>query len=91
MTTSQAAKSGHASRRVELIGIGCVVISALALSVKGILAKYIYIEGVDVVTLMAVRYGLAFPMMVLAAAALRGGFLTSPWRPKISCSPRSAD
>lgn len=73
-STTSADDATQATRRTELIGIACVVISALALSLKGILAKYIYAEGVDVVTLMAVRYGLAFPMMVLAAAALRGGF-----------------
>lgn len=72
MTTPAVEVAGSA-RRAELIGIGCVLISALALSLKGILAKYIFAEGVDVVTLLAVRYGLAFPMMILAAIALRGG------------------
>jgi len=72
--TSPAAVDGAAhDRRSELIGIACVLISALALSLKGILAKYIFAEGVDVVTLLAVRYGLAFPMMVAAAIILRGG------------------
>ena len=82
MTTPPVAHGGQTHRGAELLGVACVVISALALSVKGILAKYIYIEGVDVVTLMAVRYGLAFPMMVLAAAALRGGFANLAMAPR---------
>jgi drug/metabolite transporter (DMT)-like permease len=77
-----AAEAAPGDRRVELIGVGCVLISALALSLKGILAKYIFAEGVDVVTLLAVRYGLAFPMMVLAAAALRGGFANLAMAPR---------
>jgi drug/metabolite transporter (DMT)-like permease len=68
-----AAEAVPHDRRAELVGIACVLISAFALSLKGILAKYIFAEGVDVVTLLAVRYGLAFPMMVLAATLLRGG------------------
>jgi len=82
VTGPAAAEVAAPDRRVELIGIGCVLISALALSLKGILAKYIFAEGVDVVTLLAVRYGLAFPMMVLAAAILRGGFANLAMPPR---------
>ena len=82
MSGPAAAEAARRDRRVELIGIGCIVISALALSIKAILAKFIYIEGVDVVTLLAVRYGLAFPMMVLAAMALRGGFANLAMAPR---------
>jgi drug/metabolite transporter (DMT)-like permease len=82
LSAPAAGAAAPGERRVELVGIGCVLISALALSLKGILAKYIFAEGVDVVTLLAVRYGLAFPMMVLAAAALRGGFANLAMAPR---------
>ena len=82
MSGPAAAEAASGARRIELVGVGCVLISALALAFKGILAKYIFAEGVDVVTLLAVRYGLAFPMMVLAAAALRGGFANLAMAPR---------
>tara|TARA_B100000676_G_scaffold313482_1_gene395372 strand:- start:27805 stop:28743 length:939 start_codon:yes stop_codon:yes gene_type:complete len=69
-------------RRRELIGIACVITSALALSLKGILAKYIFAEGVDVATLLAIRYSLTLPMLVGIALILKGSFsaLRMPWR-----------
>jgi len=57
----------------ELTGIACVVISALALSLKGILAKWAFAEGVSVTTILALRYGLALPMMAAATLILAGG------------------
>ena len=50
------------------------VISALALSLKGILAKYIFAEGVDVATLLAIRYSLTLPMLVGIALMLKGSW-----------------
>lgn len=70
MTDSVAAAD---ARRRELVGIGCVVISALALALKGILAKFIFAEGVDVATLLAIRYALTLPMIFGVALLLTGG------------------
>jgi len=68
------AGDAEARRRSERIGIGCVVLSALTLALKGIFAKYIFAQGVDVVTVLALRNALAFPMLVLVGAWLVGGF-----------------
>ncbi|MDG2482758.1 MAG: DMT family transporter [Alphaproteobacteria bacterium] len=77
-----AAPEEATDRRRELIGIACVLISALALSLKGILAKFIFAEGVDVATLLAIRYTLTLPMLVVVALWLKGGAtaLRMPWR-----------
>ncbi len=64
--------SEPAVRRRELVGIFCVVISALALALKGILAKYIFAEGVDVATLLVIRYALALPMIAAVAIYITG-------------------
>lgn len=64
--------SETAARRRELVGILCVVISALALALKGILAKYIFAEGVDVATLLVIRYALALPMIAAVAVYITG-------------------
>jgi drug/metabolite transporter (DMT)-like permease len=48
------------------------VISALALALKGILAKYIFAEGVDVATLLVIRYALALPMIAAVAIYITG-------------------
>ncbi len=59
-------------RRRELVGIACVLISALALALKGILAKFIFAQGVDVATLLAIRYALALPMIAVVAVWITG-------------------
>jgi len=70
------------ARRAELIGVACVVVSALALSLKGVLAKFIFAQGVDVPTLLAIRYSLTLPMPVVVALWLKGGVraLRMSWR-----------
>jgi len=70
--TVASAPVDPSDRRRELIGIFCVVISALALALKGILAKYIFAEGVDVATLLAIRYTLALPMIAAVAIYITG-------------------
>lgn len=77
-----AAGAGDAQRRSELIGIACVLVSALALALKGIFAKFIFAEGVDVATVLAVRYGLTLPMMIVAALMITGS-----WR-RLAMAPR---
>lgn len=69
-------------RRAELIGVFCVIASAFALSWKGIFAKLLFAQGVDVATVLAARYGLALPMMAVAALLLTGSprRLLMPWR-----------
>jgi drug/metabolite transporter (DMT)-like permease len=67
-----SAPADPGDRRRELIGIFCVVVSALALALKGILAKYIFAEGVDVTTLLAIRYSLALPMIAVVAIYITG-------------------
>lgn len=71
MTDTQV-PADQGDRRRELIGIFCVVVSALALALKGILAKYIFAEGVDVATLLAIRYTLALPMIAAVAIYITG-------------------
>lgn len=76
-----AAGDAEARRRSELIGIACILLSALTLSLKGIFAKYIFAEGVDVVTVLALRNALAFPMLLVVGAWLAGGFSRLTMRP----------
>lgn len=72
--STAAAGEAEARRRSELIGIACILLSALTLSLKGIFAKYIFAEGVEVITVLALRNALAFPMLVVVGAWLVGGF-----------------
>jgi len=71
--SADGAAEAEARRRAELLGILCVVVSALALSLKGILAKWAFAEGVSVTTVLALRYGLALPLMVGAALVIARG------------------
>lgn len=77
-----APAAGSVERRAELIGIACVVAFSLMLSMKGIFAKYLFAEGIDVATVLAVRYSLGLPMMLIIVIALKGG-----WR-HLRMSPR---
>lgn len=72
--STPVAGDAQAHRRSELIGIACVLLSAVTLALKGIFAKYIFAEGVDVVTVLALRNALAFPMLLLVGMWLVGGF-----------------
>jgi len=73
VTIADPTPEAATARRRELVGVACVVTSALALSLKGILAKFIFAEGVDVATLLAIRYSLTLPMLVVIAVSLKGG------------------
>lgn len=52
-------------RRTEIAGYMLVAISAITFSAKGIIAKLIYADGVDPVTLLAIRFSLALPLFWL--------------------------
>ena len=84
MTEAAAARPApeERSRRTsERIGIACILASALALSLKGILAKLVFAEGVEVATVLALRYALALPMIVVVALWLTGSPRALAMRP----------
>lgn len=55
------------TRRSALIGSALVVLSSIAFSGKAVLAKLMYREGVDAITVLALRMGFALPLFALAA------------------------
>jgi drug/metabolite transporter (DMT)-like permease len=50
------------------LGLTLVLVAAVLFSFKGILAKLIYAEGVDVPTLLALRFAIALPLVWIIAA-----------------------
>ena len=46
-------------RRTRLVGIACIVASALAFGAMAILARVAYADGADIVTLLALRFSIA--------------------------------
>ncbi|GMU42860.1 MAG: DMT family transporter [Xanthomonadales bacterium] len=56
------------SRRSELIGYALAATAAVLFSAKAILAKFLYRHGIDPITLMTLRMGLALPVFATVAA-----------------------
>jgi len=73
---SGAASGDHArhAARVRLVGALLVFVSGIAFSTKAILVKLAYRQGIDSISLLALRFGFAAPFFALAAfgGRLRG-------------------
>jgi drug/metabolite transporter (DMT)-like permease len=86
--SARVADAPSSLRRRRLAGIGFIIASALAFGSMAILARFVYADGVDTVTLLALRFAIAAACLAvitrlrglrlprgatLAAAALLGG------------------
>ncbi len=57
------------SRASFVVGVGFVVVSAIAFSAKAVMAKLAYQHGVDALQVLALRMGFALPVYLLVLAA----------------------
>lgn len=71
------AAAGTAGRRAELTGAGLIVYSALGFGLIPIFAVYAYAGGINVPTLLLIRFALAAPLL-FAVGILRGRPLGLP-------------
>jgi len=71
--SDSAQRARHVARR-RLVGALCVFVSSIAFSTKAILVKLAYRQGVDSVSLLALRFGFSAPFFAYAAfgGRLRG-------------------
>ncbi|MEM8982736.1 MAG: hypothetical protein AAGC71_06895, partial [Pseudomonadota bacterium] len=60
------------TQRTDTLGIGMVLLGAILLGAKGVIAKRLYALGLDYTTVVAVRAVLAIPGFMLLAILLRG-------------------
>lgn len=67
MNPSPSLAPARPSRRSALIGAVLVVLSSVAFSGKAVLAKLLYREGVDPITVLSLRMGFALPVFLVAA------------------------
>ena len=71
---SQSPERTRSAARTRLVGALLVFVSSIAFSTKAILVKLAYRQGIDAVSLLALRFGFAAPCFALAAfgGRLRG-------------------
>lgn len=67
MTTSPSLAPARPTPRAALGGAALVVLSSVAFSGKAVMAKLMYREGVDPITVLALRMGFSLPLFLAAA------------------------
>lgn len=67
MHTSPSLAPARPSRRSASIGVGLVVLSSVAFSGKAVMAKLLYRQGADPITVLCLRMGLSLPLFLAAA------------------------
>ena len=74
LRASQSPERTRSAARTRLVGALLVFVSSIAFSTKAILVKLAYRQGIDAVSLLALRFGFAAPCFAFAAfgGRLRG-------------------
>lgn len=68
---SHEAAAPHTSRQRRWVGVGFVTLAGASYGVQSVLAKVAYDGGMDVPTVLAVRFGVASVLVWIVVAALR--------------------
>ncbi len=68
---SHEAAAPHADRQRRWVGVGLVTLAGASYGVQSVLAKVAYDGGMDVPTVLAVRFGVASVLVWIVVAALR--------------------